>query len=85
MRRRPIMEKSRKKAKSLKTPIEIKQEMLRDGLCVWSIKTEMGTYDCGATLEPCCVMTDPKKCLAITDEKELYRRFYERDEPREFK
>jgi len=72
-------------SKSLKTPLENKQEVLQNGLCIWSIKKLDDTgWVCGVDgNKPCCILSDPKNCPAITDDKEITKKFMERDIPRE--
>ena len=59
-----------------------RQKHLRDGMCVWSIKMDDGTYDCGAMREPCCIDTDSQQCPAIKGG--IYEAFYKRAVPREY-
>jgi hypothetical protein len=72
-------------SKSLRTPLENKQEVLQNGLCIWSIwKLDGSGWACGVDgAKDCCVLSDPKNCPSITDEKEVAKKFMERDIPRE--
>lgn len=58
----------------LETPLERKQAELRDGLCLAS--ENHGEVCTIREDRKCVVMTEPKECPAIKDEKAVERKIY---------